>query len=129
MGKYVTLAICTLRVSQYLSFFKRTIWLFGCQSDSTYAPLLTILPGRVQASPYFATTSRLTGTMFDFATTSGKNDTGVSVLTSSVYGSGARTPSEDGAALPAIIAFAFFTNSTRIVYFEPVFGSALRCHP
>ena len=66
--------------------------------------------------------------MVGMAVSSEKKAAGTSVFTSSVYGSTARAPSDVSGALPARMAFAFFTNSTRIVYFEPVFGSSTRCH-
>src|SRR5437868_1452195 len=93
IGRYVTLLITTFDAFQYFASFVATMRLFGCQSTSWYAPLLTMLPGRVHASPNFATVSLFTGASGAIAVSSGKNATGTSVVTSSVYGSTARTPS------------------------------------
>src|ERR1700677_206034 len=102
--------------------------LFGSQSVSVYGPLLTRLPGRVQLSPNLSTVALFTGAMAGMAVSSVKKAAGTSVLTSSVYGSTARAASDVSGALPARIVFAPFTNSSRIVYFDPVFGSRTRCH-
>src|ERR1700730_14135359 len=103
-GRYVTCDNCTWAASQYCGLRASTSLLFTCQSFSMNAPLLTSLPGLVQSLPYLSTAALFTGPRFVFDIRSGRNGTGYGVFTSTVYGSGALTPSAAPGFLPATIS-------------------------
>src|SRR6516225_12061742 len=80
----VTRVSCTLAASQYVGFFSTTTLLLTCQSLSTYAPLLTMLPGFVQSLPNFSITALGCGAYCATDITAGQKGTGPAVRTSSV---------------------------------------------